>query len=142
MPAGNRPAAVLGADNKTVTVTWPASTFSGGGEVTHYLVNRVADGGAPAQVCDTPAPGDQCTDTPPAAKAVTYTVVPALQAWRGAESQPSSPINVAAAQAPVVLAPAPTPAPTPTPTPTPTPIPTPTPTPTPTPSPASGARTG
>jgi hypothetical protein len=96
LPAGNTPSAssALG----TVTVTWSASSFAGGGPVPSYVVRRFnALSGAEATVgaaCSGLVSSTSCVETGVPAGQWKYSVTPAAGAWRGGQSAQGNTVTV------------------------------------------------
>ncbi len=96
MPAGNVPtgSALLG----TVSLSWAASSFSGGPAVGGYVVRRYhgitgAEGAVLAN-CAGIVTGLSCTENGVSVGTWKYTITPAHGSWRGAQSAQSSAILV------------------------------------------------
>lgn len=96
LPGGNPPSgsALLG----TVTLSWSASTFDGGGPVPSYVIRRFnALTGTEATVgngCSGLVSATSCVESGVMPGSWTYTVTPAAGAWRGGQSAQSSAILV------------------------------------------------
>lgn len=87
--AGNPPSSTVSAG--TVTLTWAASTLSTGEPVGGYLVKRYDSAGTIEQTiasgsCASQVSGTTCDETSVPNGTWTYSVTPALNNWRGAES--------------------------------------------------------
>jgi hypothetical protein len=98
MPQGNAPSvSVLG---RNVTVTWTASSFSGGPVVNAYRVGRY-NGALVAQTvgasCSGAVAALTCTEAAVPAGTWTYTITPKQAGWLGTESPRSTSVTVAAA---------------------------------------------
>jgi hypothetical protein len=98
MPGGNIPTvSVLG---RNVTVSWSASSFSGGPAVNAYRVGRY-DAAVVSQAVGASCNGSvvalTCTEAEVPAGNWTYTVTPKQAGWLGAESPLSASATVAAA---------------------------------------------
>lgn len=97
LPTGSPPTASVPLLSTTVTVTWSAATFSGGGNVPGYVVTRYPLVGAAlpaANGCGGTVSGTSCVETGVAAGSWRYTVTPAAGAWRGGESTKSAAVTV------------------------------------------------
>ncbi len=96
MPAGQTPAGTASGSN--VTVTWPASTFTGGGAVSGYVVRRYNSvTGAEAATlagCAGTVNALTCTENGVPTGTWRYSVTPAAGTWRGAESALSAVVTV------------------------------------------------
>jgi hypothetical protein len=95
MPAGNTP--TVSVSGSSVTVSWAASSFSGGGAVSGYLVKRYSSGGAPQTIgtnCAGTISALTCTENAVPAGSWKYSVTPKQSNWLGAESPQSSAANV------------------------------------------------
>jgi hypothetical protein len=95
MPAGNQPSAGLALTS--VTVSWSASSFDGGPNVSGYVVKRYDLLGNPQTVgaaCGGVVSGTSCTENSVPVGTWQYTVTPAQGTWRGAQSVPSLPVVV------------------------------------------------
>jgi hypothetical protein len=99
MPAGNTP--TVGVSGRSVTVSWTASSLSGGGSLDGYVLRRY-DGAGLEQTIGSDCSGTivalTCTEQAVPAGSWRYTVTPALQSWRGAESAQSATATVASPQ--------------------------------------------
>jgi hypothetical protein len=98
MPTGNAPTvSVLG---RNVTVSWPASSFSGGPAVNAYRVRRY-NGALVSQPvgpsCNGSVAALTCAEAAVPAGTWTYTVTPKQAGWLGAESSQSASATIAAA---------------------------------------------
>jgi chitinase len=87
--AGNPPSSTVNAG--TVTLTWAASTLSTGEPVGGYLVKRYDSAGTTEQTiasgsCASQVSGTTCDETSVPSGTWTYSVTPAYNNWRGAES--------------------------------------------------------
>ena len=98
MPTGNTPSASVPLLSFNVTVSWSASTFSGGGPVSGYVVKRYpAAGGAgvtPAAGCSGTVAGTSCTENAVPLGSWRYSVTPVAGGWSGTESAQSASVNV------------------------------------------------
>lgn len=96
MPAGNQPTASV--SNHSVTVSWSASSFAGGGSIGGYAVKRYDNSGNVQSIgsaCSGTISGLSCTETSVPAGNWRYTVTPmAGSGWTGAESAQSTAITV------------------------------------------------
>jgi hypothetical protein len=95
MPAGETPSAT--ATGSSVTVTWPASTFSSGPAVPGYVVRRFDTVGTPRATlanCAGVVTGVSCTENGVPLGTWRYAVTPAAGQWRGAESSQSAAVIV------------------------------------------------
>ncbi len=94
--AGNQP--TVQANGSSVTVSWSATTLSGGGAVAGYQVKRY-DNSNVLQVigpnCDVVIAGLTCTETSVPNGVWKYSVTPVQGSWSGAES-PKTTVTVAA----------------------------------------------
>jgi hypothetical protein len=93
MPAGNTPMASV--SNRSVTVSWTSP--SGGAPVSGYIVKRYNNSGTLQTIgsaCSGTVAGTSCIETGVPAGAWKYSVTPANQNWRGAESSQSSSVTV------------------------------------------------
>jgi len=96
MPTGNTPSASV--SNRSVTVSWSASTLPGGGAVDGYKVKRYSTGGAQQTIganCSGTIAGLNCTENAVPSGSWKYTVTPVLGNWQGTESAMSSTATVA-----------------------------------------------
>lgn len=96
MPAGSKPTA--SASGGSVTVVWSASTFPNGTHVEGYTVQRYQSG-VPGAVpvnagCSGLVTTTSCTENGVPSGTWTYTIIPVQGGWHGAESAPSSPVQV------------------------------------------------
>jgi hypothetical protein len=98
MPTGNTPSASVPLLSFNVTVSWSASTFSGGGSVSGYVVKRYpAAGGAavtPAAGCSGTVAGTSCTENGVPVGSWKYSVTPVRGGWTGTESAQSAAVGV------------------------------------------------
>lgn len=96
MPAGVAPTA--SANGNSVVVRWPAVTFTGGGSVSGYVVNRYnAVNGSHATVgtaCSGIVTTTTCTEDSVPSGHWVYTDTPVQINWSGAESPPSNAATV------------------------------------------------
>ena len=96
MPAGNVPSGTVAGNS--VTLTWTASTFAGGGAVPSYVVRRFNSvTSAEAAVladCAGLVSATTCTENGVPVGTWRYTVTPAAGAWRGTQSAQSAVITV------------------------------------------------
>jgi hypothetical protein len=96
MPAGNVPSGTV-ADN-SVTLTWTASTFAGGGAVPGYVVRRFNSvtqvEATVLSACDGVVSATTCTENTVPTGTWVYTVTPAAGVWRGAQSGQSAVVTV------------------------------------------------
>lgn len=93
VPGGNTPTAT--ALITSVSVTWAASSFAGGGpNVAGYVVRRYSSLGGGAQTpggsCAGTVAGTSCSDSGVSPGSYAYTVTPAQGSWSGAESAQSN----------------------------------------------------
>ncbi len=89
--AGPQP--TLAATGSSVTVSWAATTLSGGGTVTTYSVQRYDTAGNPQTVgsnCSGTVDGLTCTELNVPNGTWQYSVTPVVGAWHGAASTRSS----------------------------------------------------
>jgi hypothetical protein len=96
MPTGATPTASV--SNRSVTVSWSASTMPGGGAVSGYLVQRYDTNGnvqAIGSACAGTIAALTCTETSVPGGTWRYTVTPVKDNWVGAESSQSSNVSVA-----------------------------------------------
>ncbi len=96
MPAGSQPTATV--SNRSVTVSWTASTLRGQG-VSGYLVKRYDAAGNLQTIgsgCSGTVSGLSCTEAAVPAGTWRYSVTPKQAGWVGSESQPSSAVTVQA----------------------------------------------
>lgn len=97
MPAGNTPngSASIGVG---VTVTWAASTFSGGPAVPGYVIrrfNNVTQAEATVlSACSGIVTGTSCLESGVPTGTWRYTVTPAAGTWRGGQSAQSAAVTV------------------------------------------------
>lgn len=98
MPAGGTPTASVAPLSLNVKVTWPASSFPGGGAVDGYVVTRYnATTGASQAVgagCAGVVRALTCTENNVSVGQWTYSVTPAQGTWRGAEGARSNAVTV------------------------------------------------
>ena len=97
MPGGNTPATTR--SNRSVTVSWAQSSFSGGPAVGGYVVKRYLSGGAVQTIgsaCNVTITGLTCTETGVPAGTWRYSVTPRQALWAGAESTQSAAVTVPA----------------------------------------------
>jgi hypothetical protein len=98
MPAGNTP--TTSRSNRSVTVNWAQSSFSGGPAVAGYVVRRYSNAGVLQTIgsaCNTTIAGLTCTEAAVPAGTWRYSVTPRQGLWSGAESARSTAITVPAA---------------------------------------------
>jgi hypothetical protein len=91
MPAGNQPTVSVSGSN--VTVSWAASTFSGGGSVSGYTVKRYSSGGTLQTIgagCSGTIAALTCTENSVPIGSWKYSVTPKQSNWVGAESAQSA----------------------------------------------------
>lgn len=91
--AGNTPTASV--SNRNVTVSWAAS--AGNVPVTGYIVKRYSAGGVEQTIganCSGTVAGTSCTENSVPPGSWRYSVTPARQNWRGAESAQSTAVTV------------------------------------------------
>jgi hypothetical protein len=96
MPAGNTP--TVSAVLSSVTVTWTPTAFSGGPNVSGYVIKRydlLGAAGTVGAACAGVVSALTCTETGVPAGTWRYTVTPAQGLWRGTESAQSLPVIVA-----------------------------------------------
>jgi hypothetical protein len=97
MPVGNTPSATVSGRN--VTVSWSASSFSGGPAVSGYVLKRYDGSGNQQTIgasCAGTIPTVSCTESAVPAGSWRYTVTPKQGSWTGAESALSSAVTVVA----------------------------------------------
>jgi hypothetical protein len=96
MPGGNSPSVVV--SGSSVTVRWPASTFTSGVNVEGYIVQRLdAASGQDANIaaaCAGIVTATTCTESNVPAGSWVYTVTPVQGGWAGASSPPSPVVSV------------------------------------------------
>jgi hypothetical protein len=96
MPAGDAPTA--SANGNSITLRWPAATFTGGGSVSGYVVNRYdAVNGSKATVgtaCSGLVTTTTCTELSVPSGHWVYTDTPVQINWTGSESPASNPATV------------------------------------------------
>jgi hypothetical protein len=94
--AGNKPSGAV--SSHAVTLTWTASTYSGGGAVGAYLIRRFDTVLGTEQTvgagCAGVVAATTCTETAVPTGSWQYTVTPAPGAWRGAQSAKSDAVVV------------------------------------------------
>ena len=96
MPAGGQPSA--SASNRSVTVSWSATSFAGGPAVAGYVVKRYSTGGALQTIgagCAGTVSALSCAETAVPPGNWRYTVTPKHGNWLGAESAQSTAVTVA-----------------------------------------------
>jgi hypothetical protein len=96
MPAGNTPTASV--SNRTVTVSWSASTFPGGTPVAGYVVKRYDTSGNAQTIgsaCSGTIAALSCSETAVPGGTWKYSVTPVHGNWTGAESAQSATVTVA-----------------------------------------------
>jgi hypothetical protein len=94
--AGSVPTASVSGRN--VTVSWSASSLSGGGSVDGYIIKRYDTSGQAQTIgsaCSGTVSALSCTEADVAAGDWNYSVTPKKGNWTGAESAQSSPVTVA-----------------------------------------------
>jgi hypothetical protein len=99
MPSGTAP--WTSVSNRSVTVSWSASTMPGGIPVDGYRVFRYNSGGTAVTVtgsCIGVVGGLTCTETAMASGDWRYAVAPVYQLWQGPQGPQSAPAAVAAPQ--------------------------------------------
>ena len=97
LPTGSTPTASV--SNRSVALSWSASSLPGGGAVSGYVVRRYSTGGTLQSIgsgCSGTITTTSCTETGVPAGSWLYTVTPAQGNWRGGESGQSSAATVAA----------------------------------------------
>jgi hypothetical protein len=96
MPNGNQPTASI--SNRDVTVSWAASSFSGGGNVSGYTVKRYDTNGNSQSIgsaCSGTVSGLTCTENGVPAGTWKYSVTPKQgNNWTGTESSQSASVTV------------------------------------------------
>ena len=95
MPAGNTPSG--SASGSSVTVTWTASNFAGGGAVPGYVIKRydvVGNLQTTGANCSGIVSGTSCVENGVPIGTWQYTVTPAAGLWRGTESGKSANVVV------------------------------------------------
>ena len=105
MPTGATPTTSLAGSN--VTVSWAASSFSGGGAVNGYVVKRYNSSDQEQVVlagCTGTVSTLSCTEVGVPAGTWRYTVSPKHFNWTGTESAKSASVTVAAASSPLRIA--------------------------------------
>jgi hypothetical protein len=96
MPTGATPTASV--SNRSVTVSWSASTMPGGGAVSGYLVKRYDTNGNAQTIgsgCSGTIAALTCTETSVPGGTWRYTVTPVKNNWVGTEGSQSSNATVA-----------------------------------------------
>lgn len=96
LPGGNTPSASV--SNRSVTVSWSASTLPGGAQVAGYQVRRYSTGGtlqSTGSGCSGTVSATSCTEAAVPAGTWRYAVVPVQGNWSGAESSRSTSVTVA-----------------------------------------------
>jgi hypothetical protein len=96
MPTGSTPTASV--SNRSVTVSWSASTMPGGGAVSGYTVKRYDTNGNLQTIgsgCSGAVSALTCTETSVPSGSWRYTVTPTKNNWVGGESSQSSTATVA-----------------------------------------------
>src|SRR5919205_1237185 len=96
MPTAATPTASV--SNRSVTVSWSASTLPGGGAVSGYLVKRYDTNGNAQTIgsgCSGTIAALTCTETSVPGGTWRYTVTPVKGNWTGGESSQSSNVTVA-----------------------------------------------
>jgi hypothetical protein len=96
MPTGQTPTASV--SNRSVTVSWAASTLPGGGAVSGYVVRRYDTSGNLQTIgsgCSGTIAALTCTETAVPAGTWKYSVTPLKANWTGTESAQSSAATVA-----------------------------------------------
>ena len=96
MPTGNTPTASV--SNRSVTVSWSASTMPGGGAVSGYLVKRYDTNGNAQTIgsgCSGTISALNCTETSVPGGTWRYSVTPVKDNWVGTEGSQSSNATVA-----------------------------------------------
>lgn len=91
MPTGSTPTASV--SNRSVTVSWSASTMPGGGAVSGYVVKRYDTGGNAQTIgsgCSGTIAALTCTETSVPGGTWKYTVTPLKANWMGFEGSMSS----------------------------------------------------
>ncbi|MEA2352750.1 MAG: hypothetical protein QOJ14_1164, partial [Thermoleophilaceae bacterium] len=86
MPAGSTPTASV--SNRSVTVSWAASTMPGGGAIASYVVKRYDTIGNVQTIgsgCSGTISALTCTETAVPGGTWKYSVAPTLGNWTGAE---------------------------------------------------------
>jgi hypothetical protein len=95
MPVGNTPSASVSGRN--VTVSWSASSFSGGDQVSGYTVKRYNTSGVQQTIgsaCSGTISALTCTEQGVASGTWKYSVTPQQGNWQGAESAQSAAATV------------------------------------------------
>jgi hypothetical protein len=96
MPSGNQPTASV--SNRDVAVSWAASSFSGGGNVSGYTVKRYDTNGNSQSIgsaCSGTLSGLTCTENRVPAGTWKYSVTPKQgNNWTGTESSQSASVTV------------------------------------------------
>ena len=98
MPGGNTP--TTSRSNRSVTVSWAQSSFSGGPAVGGYEVRRYTTAGVLQSIgsaCNTTITALTCTEAAVPAGSWRYSVTPRQGLWRGTESAHSTAVTVPAA---------------------------------------------
>lgn len=96
MPTGNTPTASV--SNRSVTVSWAASTLPGGGAVSGYVVKRYNTSGTVQTIgsgCTGTIAALTCTETAVPGGTWKYSVTPVRGNWSGGESSQSAAVTVA-----------------------------------------------
>ena len=84
--------------NRSVTVSWSASTLPGGAEVEGYEIRRYSTGGVLQSIgsgCSGTVTATSCIETAVPGGSWRYAVVPVQGSWTGPESAQSSSVTVA-----------------------------------------------
>jgi hypothetical protein len=96
LPGGNTPSASV--SNRSVTVSWTATTLPGGAGAAGYEVRRYSTGGtlqSTGSGCSGTVTATSCTETAVPGGTWRYAVVPVQGNWKGSESSQSTAVTVA-----------------------------------------------
>jgi hypothetical protein len=97
LSSGNTPSASV--SNRSVALSWSATSLPGGGSVAGYTVRRYSTGGVLQTIgsgCSGTVSATSCTETGVPGGSWRYTVTPVQGNWTGSESAQSSAVTVAA----------------------------------------------
>jgi hypothetical protein len=97
LPAGSTPAAAV--SNRSVTLSWSATSLPGGGTASGYVIRRYSTGGTLQSTgpgCSGTIGATTCTETGVPPGSWRYAVVPVQGNWNGPESSRSAAVTVGA----------------------------------------------
>jgi hypothetical protein len=97
LSSGSTPSASV--SNRSVAVSWTATSLPGGASVAGYVIRRYSTGGALQTIgsgCSGTVTTTSCTETGVPAGSWRYTVTPVQGNWTGGESGQSSSVTVSA----------------------------------------------